>query len=178
MMKLDLDNVRQVFDQFPALQPDFFSLDIDGIDFYIMAQLLLNNFRPKIVCVEYNAAFGSESLVVKYHSDFDRRRSYPVFYGQRYFGMYCGASVSAWTYLFEQFNYSFVTVDGSGTNAFFILDSALDKKKLACFEGEIYKECSYNNKKWQLSAKEQFEIINHLPYYKPQSILDLLLRKS
>jgi hypothetical protein len=102
----------------PFVSPDFFSLDIDGIDYYIADAMFTNGFRPKIVVVEYNSAFGpANSITVPYKPTFARFHEHSS-------GVYYGVSIAAWRVFFERHGYRFVTVDRSGTNAFFIDPSA------------------------------------------------------
>jgi hypothetical protein len=94
-------------------QPDVFSLDIDGIDYYIACEILELGHRPKIWVVEYNSAFGPERKVsVPCASRFDRWSGHPS-------GLYYGCSISGWRSLFSAYDYVFVTVEQSGCNAFF-----------------------------------------------------------
>jgi hypothetical protein len=98
--------------------PDFFSLDIDGIDYYVARELLEAGFRPKVVCCEYNSFLAHRPLTVVYDEAFARYRYDP----QR--GLYFGASVAAWRHLFEPAGYRFCGVESAGVNAFFCLEAA------------------------------------------------------
>jgi hypothetical protein len=47
--------------------PDVFSLDIDGVDYYVAEAIFDAGFRPKIFVVEYNSVFGPDkSMTVPY----------------------------------------------------------------------------------------------------------------
>jgi hypothetical protein len=53
-MFVSLDNFNQVLLKSVYINPDIFSIDIDGNDYYILKNALLNSFRPSIIIVEYN----------------------------------------------------------------------------------------------------------------------------
>ncbi len=139
--------------------PDFFSLDIDGIDYYVMDTLLASGFRPKVICVEYNSSFGPErEITIKYRSDFN----YSLAHGSRF---YYGVSINGWKKLFKKFNYDFITVDANGVNAFFVdLKQMSDDFPVGIkskdFEENFALRARYKNR-W----KEQFELIKDMPYY-------------
>lgn len=113
-MFVDKENVGDLAKRSLHLDPDLFSLDIDGNDYYLAKVILASGFKPKIFVVEYNSAFGpSRSVTIPYSSTF--RRGNQV--GD---DLYYGCSVSAWKHLFARFGYEFITVDLNGVNAFFI----------------------------------------------------------
>jgi len=59
--------------------PDVFSLDIDGNDYYIADAILDSGFRPKIFVVEYNSVYGPErSTTIEYTDDFVFKKAHPV----------------------------------------------------------------------------------------------------
>jgi hypothetical protein len=88
---------------------DFFSLDIDGNDFYL-APHLLKICKPKLLCVEYNAKFPPPSkLVMSYNITH-------TWTGDDYYG----ASLQAWVDSLE--GYTLVCCNLSGVNAFFVRD--------------------------------------------------------
>lgn len=95
-------------------RPDFLSLDIDGVDYYVAEAVLQAGLRPKVVCVEYNSAFGpARPVTIPYSRGFDYRAAHPS-------RLYYGASVMGWRKLFATWGYDFVSVDTNGVNAFFI----------------------------------------------------------
>lgn len=110
---VNLDNIRTILSTLPKKDFDLFSLDIDSIDFHILKASLDLGYRPKILLVEYNSAFGPNHAVsVPYKPVFNRWAEHPT-------GIYYGASIMAWRALIEPLGYKFVSVDSSGTNAFF-----------------------------------------------------------
>lgn len=79
--------------------PDFFSLDIDSNDYFVMVALLEQGLRPKVVCVEYNSAFGpTATLSIRYTASLD----YLGFHESQ---LYYGVSVAGWRTLFERHGY-------------------------------------------------------------------------
>jgi hypothetical protein len=93
---------------------------VDGTDFYIAESLLESGFRPSVVCVEYNSAFGPEiAVTIPYAVGFDYHEAHES-------GLYYGVSIQGWIRLFARYDYEFVTVDLNGVNAFFIKRDAVD----------------------------------------------------
>lgn len=88
------------------------SLDVDGVDYWLLEQLVA--FDPAVVIVEYNALFGPTSTVtIPYSAAFDRRLP-------EYHGIYYGASLAAFVHLLAAHGYSLITCNGAGNNAFFV----------------------------------------------------------
>lgn len=54
------DNIFDLKKKATHYDPDVFSLDIDGNDYYIAEEIFKAGFRPKIFVVEYNSVFGPE----------------------------------------------------------------------------------------------------------------------
>ena len=86
---------------------DFFSLDTDGMDYWILENL---KYNPKIICAEFNPWLGKSDILIlpkmlnfNYQSD-----------------MYYGASLKAYQFLLKKKNYKLVAIESSGNNAFFI----------------------------------------------------------
>ena len=111
---IDRDNIVGIFKNthefFGVNELDFFSLDIDGNDFYIAEALFNNGIYPKVVCVEYNAKFPPPvSLNIKYN------KSHVWDYSD-----YMGCTLQCYTDLFEKHNYTLVCCNIPGINAFFV----------------------------------------------------------
>jgi len=93
-----------------GLSPGVFSLDIDSIDFHLLRAMLELNFRPDIIVHEYQSIWPVEhSKVRKINASIERTFNY-------------GASLSAYKKLLTRHNYTFVTCDSMGVNAFWIRD--------------------------------------------------------
>lgn len=92
--------------------PDIFSLDLDGVDYWIMETLDLSGV--KIILVEYNPLFGAKCAVsVPKSEKFDRRK-------EHYSWLYFGASLRAWIHLLGTRGYEFIGANRQGNNAFFV----------------------------------------------------------
>jgi hypothetical protein len=86
------------------------SVDLDGVDIYVLKKLLENNFRPELFVLEYNARFpASVDWSVEYSPDF-------VWDGSDYFG----SSLKAFANLLDSYGYFLVCCSVTGTNAFFV----------------------------------------------------------
>jgi len=114
---VDRDNLIFLEKDYAHLKElDVFSIDIDGIDYYVAKKFLEMGFNPKIIIAEYNSSFGHERAVtVPYHSDYVKHVNtggYPSYY--------FGCSLQSYKNLFKKYGYRFVTVESCGINAFFI----------------------------------------------------------
>ena len=90
---------------------DVISLDLDGNDYYLLDELLKNNFKPKLFIVEYNAKFPPP---VKWKIDYNENHVWEE-------DDYYGASLSSLNDLFEQNDYQLICCNAhTGANAFFI----------------------------------------------------------
>jgi len=121
--QINLSNIKDLINSWPTLSPDFFSLDIDSIDFWILKELLSNKFFPSIICTEYLSFYGP-NLICSVKPNLDR-----------YHIKNCGASLSAFKTLLSSVGYKFLTVDTRGVNAFFYLpDRCKEFDDLKTFE--------------------------------------------
>lgn len=110
---LTRENVNAVFTkhQVPA-SIDLLSIDIDGNDYWVWQALTV--CVPRVVVVEYNAAFGpGEAVVMPYRADHVWDKT-----------TYFGASAAALAKLGRIKGYSLVDVERD-TNLFFVRDEAL-----------------------------------------------------
>ena len=168
---VDLVNISEILNTIPIKDFDLFSLDIDSIDFHILKSVLDLGYQPKIIVVEYNSAFGpTQALTVPYKPVFNRWREHSS-------GIYYGASLAAWRNLLETKGYQFVTVDSSGTNAFFANSKYFDPQLLKVFIGlkfadngwdvnpttHLLGEGGGNVKLIKPDWNKQFEVIKNLP---------------
>lgn len=88
------------------------SVDIDGVDYHVLEAL--NEWRPAILIVEYNDAFGWQRPVsVPYDSAFIRRQKH-------FSNQYWGANLPAFCYLAGKRGYALVGTNSVGSNAFFV----------------------------------------------------------
>jgi hypothetical protein len=93
------------------------SLDIDGVDYWILEQLV--SLKPALVIVEYNALFGDAATVtIPYDAEFDRRQP-------SYHNIYYGAGLAAFEHLLATHGYALVACTTAGNNAFFVRSDRL-----------------------------------------------------
>ena len=98
---------------------DLFSLDIDGIDYWVMKELPEN--LSKIVITEYNATFGANlEVTVPNINNFNRTKYH-------YSNLCYGMSLRAIINLMKKKNYIFIGANKACNNAFFINKSEIDK---------------------------------------------------
>lgn len=136
--------------------PDFFSVDIDGNDYYIAQTIMDYGFRPKIFVVEYNSAFGpTESRTIKYKDDFTVDQEQFLYYG---------VSITGWKNFFKRYGYQFVTVEENGVNAFFIDPGEFDDEFVKKLKGLDYGENVYQMRRLKVSWEKQYEMIKNLDF--------------
>jgi hypothetical protein len=141
------------------LDPDVFSLDIDGNDYYIAKALIEVGFRPKIFVVEYNSVFGSQKCcTVKYDPKFVYTEAHPSH-------LYYGVSIGGWRKFFESNNYRFVTVDCNGVNAFFVDIDSFDPRFLSEIDSRDYAENQLQLKFFKMYNDEQYKLIANQEFY-------------
>ena len=133
--------------------PDVFSLDMDGNDYYIAKAILDGGFRPKIFVVEYNSVFEPErSMTIEYQDNFAVKRAHPT-------QLYYGVSISGWRNFFERYGYCFVTVDRNGVNGFFVDSAVFNAAFLNGIQGLEFSENRYQYTKFLVPNEEQFALI-------------------
>ena len=134
--------------------PDIFSLDIDGNDYYIAQAILDAGLRPKIFVVEYNSVYGREkSLTIKYQEDFVFTKAHPT-------QLYYGVSIAGWRKFFQSSGYRFVTVDRNGVNAFFVDPQCFEEQFLSSIGGLDYAENRFQYRKFRQPSEDQFSLIS------------------
>jgi len=132
---------------------DFLSIDIDGNDAYVLANL---NFDPKVICIEYNAKFrGNLSKAQRYDAN-------------RFWGGtdYFGASLKAIAEVAEAKGYRLVGTNITGSNAFLV------RRDLAgsLFSDNASPEYLYNPPRYWLIF-DHYQNIGHRPDFGPYADL-------
>ncbi len=155
---VDKDNVEQLCELALYKDPDLFSLDIDGNDYYVAEAVLEAGFLPKIWAVEYNSAFGpTNGLTIEYCKNFNYLAAHES-------NLYFGASIAGWKTFFQRYGYQFVTVDRNGVNAFFIKPQHFDSEFTENIQGMGYRENYYHLNKFKMTWEKQFEMIKHMSF--------------
>jgi hypothetical protein len=158
---VDLDNINEIKELLTVANPDIFSLDIDGNDYFIAKKILESGILPKIIVMEYNSAYGPEQeLSIEYNKHFNVRAAHPSF-------LYYGVSISLLKKLLGNFGYQFVSVDSNGVNAFFIHPSYFDTSFINQLQPVYFRENAHQFRMIKGGWEQQFEIIKHLPYHRP-----------
>lgn len=133
--------------------PDVFSLDIDGNDYYVAEAIFNAGFRPKIFVVEYNSVYGPEqSVTIEYEPTFVFTKAHPTH-------LYYGVSISGWRKFFERYGYRFISVDRNGVNAFFVDPRYFDASFLDEIHGQEFAENQSQYKKFRIPNEQQFALI-------------------
>ncbi len=136
-------------------KPDFFSIDIDSIDFYIVETMLRKGFKPSLICVEYNAAFKKKPQTVVYNEKF-----YLHNYNKL---IYFGAGIEAWKILMQVHGYKFITVCSDGINAFFVKSDRFYIRKINELEGKAWADCPEITERTKMSVDERYGYLQDKP---------------
>ena len=120
---VDSENINKILEENSFdKEIDLFSLDIDGIDYWVLKKIP-NNFS-KIIVAEYNSNFGHElEVTVPNIKRFNRNKYH-------YSNLCFGTSLKALINLLEKKNYTFIGTNISKLNAFFVSNLELNKINL------------------------------------------------
>jgi hypothetical protein len=137
------------------------SIDVDGVDFYVLEEL--RSWQPSILIVEYNALFGKERAVsVPYDPAFHRTQKH-------YSNLYYGASLPAFLGLLGGRGYALVGANSTGNNAFFVRRELLNDRIGEISLDEGFRESSFregrdqNNELSFLAGRARRTVIADLP---------------
>ncbi|HVA06288.1 MAG TPA: hypothetical protein VNG12_06040 [Acidimicrobiales bacterium] len=104
-------NIEEVFDRHGVpLELVVLSIDVDTIDYWIWRAL--NNYRHRLVVVEYNSSLNPDDALV-YPEDTSARWDETRFYG---------SSLGAFRQLAQEKHYELVHTEMNGVNSFFVRD--------------------------------------------------------
>ena len=114
---------------------DYFSIDIDGMDYYLLDSLLSNGYQPRVVATEFAAHMGQELAVTRPYS--------PTFSAAATSFQY-GASLMAFVKLMTRYRYRFIGC--VEWNAYFVhTDELADAHKSATFPQQPTETCFYQD---------------------------------
>jgi len=150
------------------------SIDIDGVDFYVLTEL--RDWKPSILIVEYNAVFGRQRPVsVPYDPEF-RRTS------KHFSNLYYGASLPAFDSLLSGRGYALVGTNSTGNNAFFVRRELLNGKVVARSVEDGFRESGFregrderNELSW-LTGRARRGVIADMPLVDVVSGVELQVR--
>ena len=138
------------------------SIDLDGNDYHILAEIDFSKLNPSILILEYNSVFGKERpITVAYDKTFNRTNAH-------YSNLFWGASLSALNYAASKKGYSLIGCNLAGVNAYFIKTSLLNDNVKELSIEEAFRESKHResrNKDYSLSylaGKERIEMIRDL----------------
>jgi len=123
---------------------DFFSLDIDGNDYWVLKNL--DTSKINVICCEYNHWLGKEKKITIPYSEKHN------FLDDGYFG----ASFKAFYELLKSINFELIAVDSSGTNLFFV------KKAFAKYFEILTPENSFKSVGRFYSEKQKLKIYENI----------------
>ena len=162
---VDEKNAQDVVALSDTKTPDVFSIDIDGNDYYIVKSLFDLDFRPKIVVVEYNSAFGpNHSKTIIYDKHMLVRNGNYMDYSEES-RLYYGVSIGGWKNYFDKIGYKFITVDSNGVNAVFVDPNCFDSDFLDQIKGNNFQENFFQKRLFRSSWESQFKKIEHLGFF-------------
>jgi len=159
---IDRESIPSLKERSLHSNPDLFSLDIDGNDYYIVDAVLGCGMRPKVFVVEYNAVYGPDKAVsIPYDKNFCVKPTSPD-------NLYYGCSLAAMKEVFSRYGYKFVTVDSNGVNAFFVDTAMFNAEFLDNVVAIEYRENFSNAREYKAPWHEQFKLIENNKFYYPE----------
>ena len=153
--KVSSKNINSLLNDNISFPIDFFSIDIDGIDYWVINEL--RNIISKVFILEYNHIFGSKLEVsVPNDQEFLIKNYY-------YSSIFFGASLKAYIKLMDRKGYYLLGVNRLRNNAFFI--------------NKDYKKNVFFPKISKVNLKEATNF-NYTTSRNVQGVLDYLNRKN
>lgn len=129
------ENVESIFHEMNIPEEfDLLSIDIDGNDYYVWKAI--NQYKPRVVVIEYNSFFPpSLDRVTEYNAN-------SVWDGSGYLARAraYGASLRALEILGKTKGYKLVGCDFRGVNSFFVRDDLINKNFQSPFTAEMHYE--------------------------------------
>jgi hypothetical protein len=136
------------------------SIDIDGNDYYVLEAI--ENYRPRILILEFNADFGPiRKISVPYEPDFVRNKKH-------YSNLYFGASLAAMTHIAAKKGYSLVGTNSASSNGFFVRNDLLNSELEVLSVEQAYSPALFRQSRDQkgeftfVRAKDRLELMKGL----------------
>ena len=159
---IDKENINELLANTGFSNIGLMSIDLDGNDYHILAEIDFSKLNPSILILEYNSVFGKERpITVAYDKTFNRTNAH-------YSNLFWGASLSALNYAASKKGYSLIGCNLAGVNAYFIKTSLLNDNVKELSIEEAFRESKHResrNKDYSLSylaGKERIEMIRDL----------------
>ena len=159
---INSENILKILNEYDTLnQLDLFSLDIDGIDYWILEKMPQN--FSKIVVLEYNPSFGAELEITVPNIDNFNRTQYH--YSNLCFGMSLKAAIN----LMDKKNFYFVGTNLFRNNAFFVSKDFIKEK--------FFKDLEVNDLYSSIDANftENRDVSGNLNYLKSKKRIEKIL---
>ncbi len=158
---IDADNIISVLEKYNFINNiDLFSIDIDGIDYWVIKSL--PNKFSKIFIAEYNPYFGPDlEITVPNEKKYDR-------FKKHYSGLVYGASLKAIIKLLNSKGYVFVGVNDLKNNAFFVLKEFANDLSIELPKTDNLDD--YTNAKFRNSLNKSKEL-DYLPIEKIRDLV-------
>lgn len=143
---------------------DYLSIDIDGNDYWIWNSITCTS--PRVVIMEYNASFGSQSITVPYNASFDVSKfGHPP----KFSYWYHGASLKALYKLGLKKGYILLGTENRGVNCFFLRKDIANHFGINHQNPELVFKEHFNRTqgvetKIPLSTDKQFEYIKNFDF--------------
>tara|TARA_B100000959_G_scaffold200151_1_gene209447 strand:- start:287 stop:1198 length:912 start_codon:yes stop_codon:yes gene_type:complete len=110
--KVTRENINNIIKNINLKNIGLFSLDIDGIDYWIWREI--KKLNPVIFICEFNSVFGNKKkITVPYDKNFNRTKFH-------YSNLAFGASIQAFIKVSQKKGYEFIGTNSNGVNAYFI----------------------------------------------------------
>ena len=150
--KVNSKNINDLFQKID-FQLDIVSIDIDGVDYWV-----IKNLKPKIskiFILEYNAVFGSNlEISIPDQDNFDRTEAH-------YSNLYYGASLKAYVNLMKKKGFYFLGVNKLRNNAFFINEDFLKEKFFPEIENISFEDSTDANFSESRNAKGELSYLKN-----------------
>jgi hypothetical protein len=131
---------------------DLFSLDIDGVDYWILKELPKD--FSKIAVIEFNSTFGSKKEIsVPNEKNFDRSKYH-------YSNLCYGASLKAIISLMKKKNFVFIGTNLHRVNAFFVSKKYINKINLKIPKDEDLEKYTKSNIRESRSKKNTLSYLS------------------
>jgi hypothetical protein len=157
---IESDSIIKILKQFNFDKDlDIFSIDIDGIDYWVIKQLPTK--LSKIFIAEYNPFFGPElEITVPNIKNFNRTNYH-------HSNLCWGASLKAIIKILESKGYVFIGVNELKNNAFFIIKEYLNLISLNPPEKNL---SIYTNARYREGRNTNYE----LTYHNPEDVINII----
>ena len=164
------ENINEVVKNFNVPKKlGLLSLDIDGVDYWVLKELSVLN--PSIIICEYNSLFGEKkSITVPYKKNFVRSK-------EHYSNLYYGTSIKAFIDIMKVKNYFLIGTNSAGNNAFFIKKDLWNNISKIVLKKKIFSS-KFRESRDQKGNLSFLDKKNSLDLIKNKHVIDLKNKKK